>query len=132
VVNVAQAVTPAVVNITVEKAVLASAAPNPFGDDPMFRYFFGEPRRGTPQTPRKELQMGLGTGMIIDDKGDILTNNHVVEGADKITVRMSSGETMEAKIVGADPKTDLAVIRVKPTKGMKYISLGDSDKLKVG
>ncbi|MGQ9629989.1 MAG: DegQ family serine endoprotease [bacterium] len=129
--NVVDAILPAVVHIEVEKSVEVSPFwVNPFEGDPLFRYFFGEPRRLQP--PERQLQRGLGSGMIIDGEGHILTNNHVVADADKIKVKLTSGEEMEAKLVGADPKTDLAVIKIKPTKNMKYVTMGDSDKIRVG
>jgi serine protease Do len=114
VIKVAEAVTPAVVNITVEKTVRGIG-------------FYGRRLYQGNQTYE-----GVGSGMIIDGKGHILTNNHVVEGADKITVRLSSGEEVQAELVGTDPETDLAVIKINPVKGMRFVSFGDSDGLKIG
>jgi serine protease Do len=128
--KVAAAILPAVVHINVEKSV-DQPTMNPFQDDPFFRYFFG-PGQRTPQSPQRQRLTGLGTGMIIDAEGHILTNNHVVGGADKVTVKLSAGVELPAKVVGTDPKTDLAVIQVKPTRDMKYVSFGDSDKLRIG
>lgn len=70
--------------------------------------------------------------MIIDTEGHILTNNHVVSGATKITAKLASGEEFEAKVAGADPKTDLAVIKIKPSKNISFLTFGNSDKLRVG
>jgi len=127
--DVAQKAMPAVVHIEVTQRVEIPSPVFPFESDPFFRYFFG-----APQGPRiyKKERRGIGTGMIIDSEGHILTNNHVVSGASKITVKMASAEEFEAKIVGADPKTDLAVIKIKPPKNVPFLTFGNSDRLRVG
>ncbi|MGD0624313.1 MAG: DegQ family serine endoprotease [Thermodesulfobacteriota bacterium] len=127
--DVAQRAMPAVVHIEVTQRVELPYPALPFENDPFFRYFFGEPRE--PRSYKGEMRE-IGTGMIIDSNGHILTNNHVVSGATKITVKMASAEEWEAKIVGVDPKTDLAVIKIKPPKNIPYLTFGDSDKLRVG
>jgi serine protease Do len=127
--DVAQQAMPAVVHIEVTQRVELPYPVLPFENDPFFRYFFGEPRE--PRSYKGEMRE-IGTGMIIDSHGHILTNNHVVSGATKITVKMASAEEWEAKIVGVDPKTDLAVIKIKPPKNIPYMTFGDSDKLRVG
>jgi serine protease Do len=127
--DVAQQTMPAVVNIEVTQRVGAPPPIVPFENDPFFRYFFGEPQG--PRGYRREMR-GIGTGMIVDGYGHILTNHHVVSGATKITVRMASAEEFEAKIMGVDPKTDLAVIKIKPPKNIPHLSFGNSDKLRVG
>jgi serine protease Do len=127
--NVADKAMPAVVHIEVTQRVEVPSPMLPFESDPFFRYFFGGP--AGPRTYKREMH-GIGTGMIIDSEGHILTNNHVVSGATKITVKMASGEEFEAKTVGADPKTDLAVIKIKPSPNIPYLTFGDSDKLRVG
>ncbi len=126
--DVAEKVMPGVVNIEITRRVAGPTPIFPFDNDPFFRYFFGpaEPRRY-----KKEMR-GIGTGMIIDAEGHILTNNHVVSGAEKIMVKMATGEEFEAKLVGADPKTDLAIIRIKPFSSIPYLHFGNSDKLRVG
>jgi serine protease Do len=129
IVDVAQQAMPAVVHIEVTQRVELPSPVLPFENDPFFRYFFGEPQG--PRSYRREMR-GIGTGMIVDINGHILTNNHVVSGATKITVKMTSAEEFEAKIVGADPKTDLAVIKIKPPKNIPYLTFGDSDRLRVG
>lgn len=134
--HIAQTVRPAVVSIVTERKFNVSAAQDfpPFWDDPFFRRFFGEPfqmfRRG-PQTFR---QHGAGSGVIVDAQGHILTNNHVVEGADKMTVTLSDEKHTELKatIVGTDPRTDLAVLKVDAKQPLTAARLGDSDKVKVG
>lgn len=127
--DVAEKAMPAVVHIEVTQRVEGPSPMLPFESDPFFRYFFGGP--SGPRTYKREMH-GIGTGMIIDSEGHILTNNHVVSGATKITVKMASGEEFEGKTVGADPKTDLAVIKIKTPKNIPYLTFGDSDKLRVG
>lgn len=102
-----------------------------FFNDDFFNRFFR--RRGAPQSrePREYRQRGLGSGVIVDSKGYILTNNHVVSEADEIKIRMADGKELDAKIVGTDPKTDLAVVKIE-AEGLVAARLGDSDKLKVG
>ena len=101
-------------------------------DDPMLRRFFGDQfrQRGgrQQQMPR---QMGLGSGVIISENGYILTNNHVVEDAERVQITLDDGRKFDAKVVGTDPKTDIAVVKVEAT-GLPYASLADSDKLEVG
>jgi Do/DeqQ family serine protease len=97
----------------------------PFGDDDMFRGMPGQPQ------PRPQLQRGIGSGVIVSADGTILTNNHVVEGADRITVQMSNDKTFEAKIVGADKPSDLAVLKIE-AQNMPFLTLGNSDNVRVG
>jgi len=127
--DVAQKAMPAVVHIEVTQRVDVPSPVLPFENDPFFRYFFGGPQG--PRSYKKEMR-GIGTGMIIDGEGHILTNHHVVSGATKITVKMTSGEEFEARIIGADPKTDLAVIKIKAPKDIPNLTFGDSNKLRVG
>lgn len=122
---------PSVVNISVEKVVRGrGGAPLPFGsDDPLrefFERFFGN------QMPKDFKQRGLGTGFIIDKEGFILTNNHVVENADEIKIRLADEKEFGAKIIGRDPNTDLALIRIETKQPLKPLLLGDSDELGVG
>ena len=99
----------------------------PFGnEDDFFEHFFG-------QVPEQDLkQQSLGSGFIVDKEGYILTNNHVVEGADDIRVTLLDGRSYDAEIKGRDPKTDIALIRIKPENGLPVATLGDSDALQVG
>ncbi len=132
-IDVAEQVRPAVVNIgTVHLARgRRPSTPSPFAEDPAFRDFF-EQFFG-PQGPRGEFrQPSLGSGVIIDGRGYILTNFHVVKGADEITVKLSSKKEYRGRIVGTDPKTDLAVVRIQPDGELTVARLGDSDRLKVG
>ncbi len=106
---------------------------SPFED--FFKDFFerrGIPRQNTPpQRPRRN-ETAQGSGFIIDDKGLIVTNNHVIAGASSITVVLHDGKTLQAKLVGADAKTDLALLKVKTDIKLKAVSWGDSDEVKVG
>ena len=132
--QVADQVRPAVVNIgtvTLAKG-RRPVAPSPFSDDPLFKDFF-EQFFGGGQGPRGEFkQPSLGSGVIIDKQGLVLTNFHVVKGADEITVRLSSKKEYRGRVVGNDPKTDLAVVRFQPDSELTVARLGNSDTLKVG
>lgn len=127
-------VEPAVVNISTTKTVRIPGSPfrhffgpeeGPFGD--FFRRFFGD-------IPDRELkQQSLGSGFIIDKDGYIITNNHVVEDADEIKVKLADGREFDAKVIGRDPKTDLALIKISSIfKNLPTLSLGDSDAIRVG
>lgn len=130
--DLAERVKPAVVNISTTKTYKGkgnsfgrSPFNNYFGDD-FFNRFFGD----VPQRDFK--QRSLGSGFIISNDGYIFTNNHVVENTDKILVKISDGKEYEAKIIGTDPKTDIALIKIKPDNGLPTVELGDSDALRVG
>ena len=118
----AKAASPAVVSINTSKA----AVKNPHGDDPWFKFFFGDQGQGQNQP-----QGGLGSGVIISASGYILTNNHVVEGADEIEVILNDTRKAKAKVIGTDPDTDLAILKIELDK-LPVIVLGDSDALLVG
>ena len=121
---------PAVVNIFTRKIVKRRRM-SPLFDDPFFRQFFGRvPRLGQTQ---KRVQNSLGSGVIVKDDGLIITNNHVIEGADEITVVLTDRREFEAEIVGTDERTDLALLRVK-TQGdrLPFLRFRDSDELEVG
>ncbi|NHQ61179.1 DegQ family serine endoprotease [Chlorobium sp. BLA1] len=129
-VQIAESATPSVVTIFTEKTVNQQmVSPFSFFGTP-FDDFFGMPKRGLPNG-RKEVQRGLGSGVIVTDDGYILTNNHVIDGADVVYIRTFDNRKIAAKVIGKDPKTDLAVIKVN-AKGFKPILIGDSDKLRVG
>jgi len=128
---VVKRVAASVVNIYSTMTVHERATPDPFLNDPLMRRFFGE-QFGQMQ-PRDRKEQGLGSGVIISSDGYILTANHVVEGADTVKVALSDGEKeIEAKVIGTDPPTDIAVLRVDVKKALPAISLADSDKLQVG
>jgi serine protease Do len=120
---------PAVVHIDVMERQEVSSPAFPFESDPFFRYFFGNPR--SPRKFKRESR-GLGTGMIIDGQGHILTNYHVAGGATKIEVSLSDGRKFPAKLIGSDPKTDLAVIRITARDQLPFVAFGDSDRMEVG
>jgi serine protease Do len=113
IVRVAKESIPAVVHIEVTHSQEVRRPATPFEGDPFFRFFEGPQR-----TPRKFKQetRGLGTGMITDAQGHILTNNHVVGGASKVQVLLADGSRFEARVVGTDPKTDLAIIKIDAKK----------------
>jgi len=116
--------TPSVVNIFTSKEVRVSH--HPLFDDPLFKRFFGD------QLPEEERRTtSLGSGVIVSPSGYILTNQHVVEAAEEIEVAMPSGKKLLAKVVGDDPETDLAVLRVD-AEGLPAITFGSSDALRVG
>jgi len=131
-IRVAEMVTPAVVNIstvTTGKGRNPSEQFHPFGNDPFFRDFFDRFFEGM---PRHRRQTSLGSGVIIDRSGLILTNNHVIKDADEITVKFANKQEAKGKVVGTDPKSDLAVIRVSTKEDLPVVALGDSDRLHVG
>lgn len=128
-VDVAERVLPAVVNISSSKKVTVYGFPF---DDPLFREFFGEMLEGA---PRQQRRYNLGSGVIFRPDGYILTNNHVVAGADDITVTLHDGRAFEGKkvkLVGRDPQTDLAVLKVETSEELPVAELGNSDSLRVG
>src|SRR3990172_2241789 len=119
-----QLAAPAVVNIYTSKVVTTRSSP--FFDDPFMQRFFGDM-----QVPRRQLESSLGSGVIVSGQGYILTNNHVIEGADEIQVALSDGRTTQAKVVGNDRETDLAVLSID-LKNLPTIVIGESDALRVG
>ena len=130
--NLAKELKPTVVNISTTKVVRSPMddffrgrdLPDFFGDE-FFRRFFGD-------QPREFKQKSLGSGFIIDKAGYILTNNHVIEQAEEITVKLSNSKEYDAQVVGTDPKTDLALIKIKATVNLPVVHLGNSDTLEVG
>ncbi len=131
-VQVAEQVIPSVVNIstvTSGKGRTPSELFRPFGNEPFFRDFFDRFFEGM---PRRRQQSSLGSGVIIDKSGLILTNNHVIKDADEITVKFANKQEAKGKVVGTDPKTDLAVIRVSTKEDLPVATLGNSDALHVG
>jgi serine protease Do len=134
--DLADTVGPAVVHIKVEKTVkrsgrtLGPSNQNPFGGNKQFKDFFG--RQFGQQRQPEFKQPGQGSGFIVDKSGYIVTNNHVVEGADKITVILKDETQLDAQVVGLDPVSDIALIKVNPKTQLKTVRLGSSDKLRVG
>jgi serine protease Do len=127
--RVAAQTIPAVAHIEVTERQEVVNPLLPFAEDPFFRHFFSVPRM--PKKFERELK-GLGTGMILDAEGHILTNYHVAGGATKIEVLLANGNRYSAKLVGADPKTDLAVIQISAKESLPFVSFADSDQTRVG
>ena len=132
--DLAQKARPGVVNISTERTIK--------GGGQVFRHFFGEPF-GDRRSPFDEFfgpfgdrqehkERSLGSGFIIDKEGFIVTNNHVIAEADEIKVKLANGKEFEAEVVGRDPKTDVALIRIKGAKDLTPLPLGDSEQIKVG
>lgn len=118
--SAARAASPAVVSINTSKAVVSGAQ----SADPWFRFFFGDQAQSQPQT-------GLGSGVIVSPAGYVLTNNHVIEEADEIEVILNDGRKSTAKVIGTDPETDLAILKIELTD-LPVITLGNSDALEIG
>jgi Do/DeqQ family serine protease len=119
-------VTPAVVNIATRNHIRSED--HPLLSDPFFRWFFDSPRR----SPNKRQKQSLGSGVVVDAaKGYVLTNHHVVAKADEIEVTLKDGRKLQAELVGADPETDVAVLRI-PTENLTAVELANSDRLRVG
>ncbi len=132
-VELAKNLKPSVVNISTAKTIAPQKRmqrpPNSFGQDP-FEDFFNRFFENMPQQPYK--QRSLGSGFIISNDGFILTNNHVVAGADEIKVKLSDGREFKAEVKGTDEKLDLAVLKIAVKGGLPFAQLGDSDTIQVG
>jgi Do/DeqQ family serine protease len=128
--EVVSRVAPSVVTIRSERRV-REAAQFPFFDDPFFREFFGDRFRNAQPRPQERLQRGLGSGVIVSADGHILTNHHVVDGAEEIRVELNDNRTLAAKVIGSDPPSDLAVLKVD-AHSLPVLPLGDSDRILVG
>lgn len=118
---------PSVVNIFTSSKMPEPSPHEQFKDDPLYKHFFGE----QPDSEDNQPESSLGSGVIVSDKGLILTNDHVVAGADEIEVALADGRKLSAKVVGTDPDTDLAVLQVNAEK-LPAITFASSDKLNVG
>lgn len=131
-VEIAKSVKPAVVNIYATKNGHGGggSGTTPF-DDPLFRKFFGDEFFRKFEHPKERKERGLGSGVIVESNGMIITNNHVVGKADEIRVTLSDKREFKAKLIGTDPKTDVAVVKIEAT-GLPTVSWADSDKLEVG
>ncbi len=120
--SAARRAAPAVVSVTANKA----PARNPNANDPWFRFFFGDPR-----SLRSQPQVGLGSGVIVSPEGYLLTNNHVIDGADEIEVLLTDGRGARARVIGTDPETDVAVLKIDLDK-LPVVTFGDDTRLQVG
>jgi serine protease Do len=130
--EVAEAVKPSIVNISTTTTTAVDV--NPFGDlfnDPFFHRFFGDPSNPHGGGKQKQKASALGSGVIVSDNGYILTNNHVVKNADEIKVLLTDKREFKGKVIGSDPKTDLAIIKID-AKGLPVLPFGDSSALKTG
>jgi Do/DeqQ family serine protease len=129
--DVVEKTSPAVVKIKMERKETAPQGMNqfPFPDE-MLRQF-GIPGQQMPQQQKPQIERGAGSGVIVNSDGTILTNNHVVENADKITVQLSDNKTYDAKVIGTDAPSDLAVIKID-AKDLPFLTLGNSDNVRVG
>ena len=139
--DIAQEVMPSVVSITSTDIVKGSRGrrymnQNPFGEGDPFEFFFGPPggqnRRGAPGDEEEHKEVQGGTGFIISEDGYVVTNNHVIDGADKIEVRINNKEKYTAKLIGKDSATDLALLKIDARQRLTPLQLGDSDRLRVG
>jgi S1-C subfamily serine protease len=126
IVKVVQQVGPAVVRIDSSRTI-TSRVPDQFNNDPFFRRFFGD----TAPQPRQRVERGSGSGFIINSSGQIVTNSHVVDGADRVTVTLKDGRTFDGKVLGEDPVTDVATIKID-ANNLPTLSVGNSDALQPG
>ncbi len=135
-VNVVKKAKPAVVNIKVEKTTTSRSprglTPEDMFNHPFFDQFFGPNFRQQQPKPREYKQQGQGSGFIISKDGFILTNNHVVEGADSIKVTLSDDRDFDARVVGTDPQTDVALLKIEDPANLPVLPLGDSSNLEPG
>lgn len=132
-IQISEQVTPAVVSIAMTKRAKKNQRMDPYSDPDEFFDYFGVPNPNGNGQQNTQPQQGLGSGVIVDAaKGYILTNNHVVEGADEIRVTLSDRRNFKATIVGTDPRSDLAVIQLQGASNLKQVTLGDADSLDVG
>jgi len=125
--DIVSRVSPAVITIHSEQRV-RTPQQFPFMNDPMFRQFFGD---RMPQQVPEQHRSGLGSGVIISTDGYILTNHHVIDGAEQIKVDLNDNRTLDARLIGSDPPSDLAVLKIDATN-LPVLALGDSDKVRVG
>ncbi|MGL4280178.1 MAG: trypsin-like peptidase domain-containing protein, partial [Albidovulum sp.] len=133
--DLADQVSPAVVNITTTTTIAAPADDgpvlpegSPFED--FFKRFCNPDAPNGPNGPQRS--NALGSGFVISEDGYIVTNNHVIEGADEISIEFFSGQTLDAKLIGTDPKTDIALLKVESPEPLKFVSFGDSNVMRVG
>src|SRR3954452_21505589 len=124
-------VTPAIVSVYTTQVIKASEQQTPsVFSDPFFQQFFG-PGFGRQFKPRDQKEHGLGSGVIVSKDGYIVTNNHVVENADEVKISLNDGREFIAKVIGTDPKSDIAIVKVD-AKDLPVIAIADSDKIEVG
>ncbi len=133
--DLAERVSPAVVNITTSTLIAQETQPHPMVPEgspfeDFFRDFFDNERGDQPRSRRSS---ALGSGFVISEDGFIVTNNHVIEGADEILIEFYNGRgTLSAEVIGTDPNTDIALLKVEPREALPFVSFGDSDVMRVG
>jgi len=133
--DLADQISPAVVNITTSTTVAGRTGPNPIvPEGSPFEEFFREfqDRNAPPGEPRPRRSSALGSGFVISEDGFIVTNNHVIESADEINIEFFNGETLIAEVVGTDPNTDIALLKVEAEEPLPFVSFADSDSARVG
>jgi serine protease Do len=131
--DLAEEISPAVVNITTSTVVERGTGSMPMvPEGSPFEDFFEQFRDRMPDNERSRRSSALGSGFVISEDGLVVTNNHVIEQADEIEVEFFNGDTLAAEIIGTDPKTDIALLRVKSDKPLPFVSFGDSDTARVG
>jgi len=128
--EVTASVKPAIVNISTTRTVKVSGGVDPFFDDPFFRRFFGD-QFNKQRHPKEQKSMGLGSGVIVTSDGYIITNYHVVKEADDIKVTLTDKKEYPGKVIGSDPKTEIAVVKIE-AKNLPTVAWGNSDRLQVG
>ncbi|HEX9135410.1 MAG TPA: trypsin-like peptidase domain-containing protein, partial [Nitrospirota bacterium] len=126
--SIAKAVLPGIVNISTTQVIKTRPPMSPFFNDPFFQQFFGPDFQGV---PREQREHALGSGVVISPNGYIVTNNHVIDKATEIRVQLADKREFKGKVIGADPKTDIAVIKID-TDGLRAVPWGDSKGLRVG
>jgi len=131
--DLAQQISPAVVNITTSTVVEQPTGPSPIvPEGSPFEDFFDQFRNRQGEGDRPRRSSALGSGFVVSEDGYVVTNNHVIESADEIIIEFYSGETLPAKVIGTDPKTDIALLKVEAPKPLPFVKFGDSDTAKVG
>jgi serine protease Do len=131
--DLADKVSPAVVNITTSTVVESGSGPMPqIPEGSPFEDFFEQFRDRMPDNERSRRSSALGSGFVISEDGLVVTNNHVIEQADQIEVEFFNGDTLAATVIGTDPKTDIALLKVKTDEPLPFVSFGDSDTARVG
>jgi len=129
--EVTAAVKPAIVNIATTRTVKVSGGGDPFFDDPFFKRFFGEQFGRQRQQPKEHKSAGLGSGVIVSSDGYIITNSHVIKDADEIKVTLTDKKEYAGRVIGSDPKTEIAVVKIE-AKDLPTVFWGNSDALQVG
>ena len=131
--DLAEKISPAVVNITTSTVVESGTANTPMvPEGSPFEEFFERFRDRMPEGDRPRRSSALGSGFVISEDGYVVTNNHVIDGADEIDVEFFNGQRLAAEVVGTDPKTDIALLKVTPEEPLPFVSFGDSDTAEVG